>query len=192
MNNPYSAPGANVGVAGAASYQPRFLSAHGRIGRLRYLAYGFGASMLVYLAAIPLMLIAGVVGGASAGSEGSAALGVGMMLVMAVMYVALIAVMIIYTKRRLNDLGKTGWLALLYLVPIVNLFLWIYIQFFPGDKTPNQYGPAPVANSGGVVALAVIMLVVMLLSVVGIIMAVSVPAYQDYLNRAQEMQQIQE
>lgn len=185
MSNPYSAPGADLDVAAAQSYQPKFLTASGRIGRLRYLAYSFGAFMLMYVAMVPLVLLAGGLGALGGGDPSQGAgMGIAMMLLVAVMYVAILAVYFIYAKRRLNDLGKSGWLGALMLLPIVNLFLWIYIQFFPGDKGPNQYGPAPVANSGGVVALAVIMLLLVVLSVVGILAAVAIPAYQDYLQRA--------
>ncbi len=184
MSNPYTAPGANLDVAAAASYQPRFLAAHGRIGRLRYLAYSFGASMLLYLAFVPVAMLGGVMG-AMSGSEPNAGMGVVTILMVAVIYIGLLAVYFIYTKRRLNDLGKSGWLGLLILVPLVNLFMWIYIQFFPGEKGPNQYGPAPVPNSGGVIAVVVFVVVIPLLT----LFAVAIPAYQSYLERAGQMEQ---
>ena len=44
--------------------------------------------------------------------------------------------------RRLHDTGRTGWLALLALIPLVNLVL-IYFFVLEGDAGPNEYGPDP-------------------------------------------------
>lgn len=45
--------------------------------------------------------------------------------------------------RRLHDLGKSGWLLLLTLIPIVGLIL-IYWFILPGQEGANEYGEAPV------------------------------------------------
>ncbi len=47
--------------------------------------------------------------------------------------------------KRLHDLNKTGWLYLLSIVPLVNLFFWIYLLVWKGDEGDNQYGSP---NSG--------------------------------------------
>ena len=44
--------------------------------------------------------------------------------------------------RRLHDTGRTGWLALLALIPLVNLVL-IYFFVLEGDAGPIEYGPDP-------------------------------------------------
>jgi uncharacterized membrane protein YhaH (DUF805 family) len=44
--------------------------------------------------------------------------------------------------RRLHDSGKTGWLLLLALIPIVNLLLLVF-YVLPSDEGSNQYGPQP-------------------------------------------------
>ena len=50
-------------------------------------------------------------------------------------------------KRRLNDLDKSGWWQLLYLVPIVNILFALYLLFWPGTKGSNNYGLQPAKNS---------------------------------------------
>lgn len=48
--------------------------------------------------------------------------------------------------RRLHDTGKTGWLVLLLLIPVVNLFAAVVLFVFTlMDSGPrkNQYGPKP-------------------------------------------------
>jgi len=45
--------------------------------------------------------------------------------------------------RRLHDTGKSGWMILLGLIPIVGLVL-IYFYIIKGDEKENAYGPVPV------------------------------------------------
>lgn len=188
MSDPYAKPEADLaGTNSQATYQPQFLSTQGRIGRLRYLAYSMGASLLLYVVAIPVVLIfaaAGVTASSLTSGEAGVASTIAL-LAIAVLYVAAFAIYFVYTKRRLNDLGQTGWLSLLILVPLINLIMWIYIQFFPGQPHSNQYGAKPVANTTGVIILACVPL---LFAVLGIFAAISIPAYQDYVQRAQQAQ----
>lgn len=44
--------------------------------------------------------------------------------------------------RRLHDIGKSGWLQLLWLICCGGLIL-IYFWVQEGDKGDNEYGPAP-------------------------------------------------
>ena len=46
--------------------------------------------------------------------------------------------------RRARDRNKSGWWALLYIIPYVG-WLWALIElgFFPGTKGPNRFGPDP-------------------------------------------------
>lgn len=44
--------------------------------------------------------------------------------------------------KRLHDLGFTGWLALINLVPVIGgLVMLIWLGFFKGSDEPNAYGP---------------------------------------------------
>ncbi len=47
------------------------------------------------------------------------------------------------TIRRWHDLGQTGWLTLLGLIPVVGLLVVIYLCWKHGTGTPNMYGEAP-------------------------------------------------
>ena len=44
--------------------------------------------------------------------------------------------------RRLHDIGKSGWLQLLALIPCICIIVLIWV-LKPGDAGPNQYGDAP-------------------------------------------------
>jgi uncharacterized membrane protein YhaH (DUF805 family) len=49
--------------------------------------------------------------------------------------------------RRLHDQDKSGWLALLMLVPLANLVIVVFM-FLEGTKGPNRFGPDPKDPAG--------------------------------------------
>ena len=167
--NPYTAPDAalDTGVENEF-YEPSIFSFNGRIGRLRYLAYGLGVNFVLMLVMIPLMGATAFVGGA-AGPESMGALSI---VAMAVFYIVTIVVSVMFAKRRLNDLNRSGWWFLLFIIPIVNLLLAIYLIFFPGTDGSNNFGPPPVANSIGVLILGWMFPALMVL---GIVAAIAIP-----------------
>src|SRR5690606_11263876 len=74
------------------------------------------------------------------------------------------------TVKRLHDVGWSGWLVLLCLVPIANLVVYVVALFVPGTPGRNQYGAPPPANSTAVVVLFwlwVVAMVIYLLLVMG-------------------------
>ena len=167
--NPYTAPDAELGTGVETStYEPSIFSFKGRIGRMRYLAYGMSIMMLAsmaigFLAAI--MLPAAGASGDTGGIIGMAVMGLG--------YFGILVLAVMFGKRRLNDLNRSGWWYLLTFVPVVNLVLAIYMLFFPGTDGPNNFGPAPSPNSVGVVVFGWI---VAILCVGSIVVAIAVPA----------------
>ena len=166
-DNPYSAPGAELGGGQSELYTPSIFSFSGRIGRLRYMAYGMGSYILLMIAMIPLIGASALMGGEPTMS------GIGMA-IMGILYIAIFVLAVMFGKRRLNDLNRSGWWFLLFLVPLVNLLLTIYIMFFPGTDGDNNFGPAPTANSLGVQLLGWMMPA---LFVVGIIAAIAIPQF---------------
>ncbi|HAE99900.1 MAG TPA: DUF805 domain-containing protein [Methylophilaceae bacterium] len=46
--------------------------------------------------------------------------------------------------RRLHDVNKSGWLQLLWLIPILGWIYLIYVCVQPGDAEDNQYGVPPL------------------------------------------------
>ena len=91
--------------AGDAMQPVRLFSAAGRIGRARYIAYGFG----LYL----LSMLAGVVGARLFGEVGA--------VLATVAWVAMAVLGVMLTVQRCHDFNVTGWLALLIVVPLANL-----------------------------------------------------------------------
>lgn len=50
--------------------------------------------------------------------------------------------------RRFHDLGYTGWLVLINVIPLVGwLITLVMLGFMPGDQGANKYGPPPREGS---------------------------------------------
>ncbi|MFP1683897.1 DUF805 domain-containing protein [Alloalcanivorax sp. C16-1] len=178
MTEPYRSPAAPDGDAPTHAATEPF-AFRGRLGRLRYFAY-LGLVMLVlYL----LLTFASVLTAGATRSEPSAVVGVVALLLMAVATFAAC----VYGIRRLNDLNRSGWLILLGFVPLVNLLLALILLFVPGTPGDNRYGPRPPANGTGVI-LGAVAAALVTLAMIGILAAVALPAYQDYVERAEAYQ----
>jgi uncharacterized membrane protein YhaH (DUF805 family) len=169
VSNPYSAPRSEVAdVTGAQEFQPvRMWSAGGRIGRLRYLAYTMGASLAVgFVAGAATALLGPTIGTAIA----------------LIAYVPLLVFGVFIMIQRSHDMDWSGWMILLALIPLVGL-IWI---FKPGTAQGNRFGAPPPPNTLGVKILACLFPVFVVL---GIAAAIAIPAYDDYVQRAQGVQQ---
>jgi uncharacterized membrane protein YhaH (DUF805 family) len=167
--NPYNAPDASLDTGHDEEYyQPTLFSFSGRIGRLRYLAYNAGANLLLLGV---LILMSGGVAGLAAMPEMSSAYG----LFYIASNLALFVIAIIWGKRRLNDLNRTGWWMLLLIVPLVNFIFVIYLIGFGGSEASNNYGSPPVANSLGVKILGSLLIVMFALGIIGILAAIIIP-----------------
>ncbi|WP_342243985.1 DUF805 domain-containing protein [Pseudomonas sp. OTU5201] len=167
--SPYAPPQAQVGEQLPEFGELKVFGTNGRIGRVRYL----GWSMALMLAFLP---IGGVILGSFVLSETLAGL------LTLVASLALVVVSVCIGVQRLHDIGWSGWLWLLNFVPVVGSVFALLMLFVPGTDGPNRYGPPPPPNSRAVKVLAWL---IILVPVIGIVAAISIPAYQDYLMRAQ-------
>ncbi|MCY1396187.1 hypothetical protein D9M71_111480 [compost metagenome] len=167
--SPYATPQSQVGEPLPEYGELNYFTVQGRIGRVRYLGWGMGLMLL----AMPALA---VIGGLATVSSS-----LGVLLVLAGV-VALSVVSIFFGVQRLHDIGWSGWLLLVNLVPVVGSVFALLMLLVPGSAGANRYGPPPPPNSRGVVALAWAFLLV---PIIGIAAAISLPAYQDYVTRAQ-------
>ncbi len=49
--------------------------------------------------------------------------------------------------RRLHDIDKTGWLLLLWMIPIVGWIVLLIWACRPGTAGPNRFGPGPLQTA---------------------------------------------
>ncbi|MBU85221.1 MULTISPECIES: DUF805 domain-containing protein [unclassified Alcanivorax] len=180
MNQPYQAPKADVSMTGVGNYQPKFLSLSGRIGRMRYFAYATGLTLMFYA-------VLGVLAAIMIPAFADSSMGVVIGLLFAVGAIVVLVFSWGYMVRRLNDINASGWLSLLMLVPLVNIVLGLVLLFKKGSEGENNYGAAPVANSGGVIAAFWIFLLLMV-GYVGVVIPMAMTQYEGYLQRSEAMQ----
>src|SRR4029077_2762230 len=165
MQNPYGAPRARVGDA-AEEFQPvKLFAVSGRIGRARYIVYSILVQFALILPAMALMALSPKAG----------------LVVLAIAYIATFVISIMLTIQRSHDFNMTGWFSLLVFVPLANLVFW----FLPGTDGPNRVGAKTQPNSTRVL---VSLWIVPVVFVLGIVAAVALPAYQDYVKRAATVQ----
>ncbi|MBF7728460.1 DUF805 domain-containing protein [Pseudomonas sp. N040] len=172
--SPYNPPQSAVGEPQPEHGELYVFSVRGRIGRLRYLAWSV---TLTLLAAGALLL---------AGFGYTITPGLGVLLIAAVIIAALV-VGVQISVQRLHDIGWSGWLCLLALVPYLGSLFNLVILLIPGSKGPNRFGPPPPENSRAVKILAVLSILVPV--VFGILAALAIPQYQSYMERAQQAEQ---
>ncbi|KAA8712453.1 DUF805 domain-containing protein [Pseudomonas cannabina] len=141
--SPYAPPKAQVGSEEYGHSTLKVFTTHGRIDRLRFLAW----SMVQCVTLIVLLSVALTVMNASLVGGG---------LLIAVLVIAFITIGVMIGVQRLHDLGWSGWLLLLNLVPFVGTLFPFLIMVLPGTQGPNQYGPPPPPNTRGVKFLAVV------------------------------------
>jgi uncharacterized membrane protein YhaH (DUF805 family) len=179
--NPYQTPTEDLLTDEADSVGDiQFFSPASRIGRLRYFAHCALVTLAFYLLlTVLVMIVASSMGG---GSEG---FGMALMVMMGLVYIPFIAMFWIIMIQRLHDLDKSGWMSLLMLVPLVNIVVAIYLMCWSGTTGTNRFGKRPPPNKLWHWLVGMLMP----LAIIGIVAAVALPAYQDYVTRAKQAQQ---
>lgn len=153
-DSPYAPPQAQLGEPLPEFGELKVFTSNGRIGRLRYLAW----QLVLGLSMIPLALLA------VAGATVAPWVGISLLLVIAT---CLIIVSVLIGIQRLHDMGWSGWLILLYLVPLVGGLLPFLLMLVSGSQGANRYGPPPPPNGTAVKVLAALWLIAVPLAIIG-------------------------
>lgn len=186
---------------GEPATEIKFFDVSSRIGRLRYLAYAVGLMLLM----LPLWLV----GGALFAFKLRLLAG----LLLAVAYIFFLVVGVTFMIRRLHDMNFSGWWLLIFPIVILTTVIGIFahgsvvltliniplvlaelalslgILFWPGTSGDNRFGPQPPPNTGWVIAGA--WTYILIIPLMGILAAIAIPAYQDYIARSQMSEGIQ-
>lgn len=152
QQTPYAPPRATIDEYAGQVGELKVNSFKGRIGRMRYLAWSL---VLMFAFAI---IIAALTAVALLSETLSSILVIGASICMVVISVQV-------GVQRLHDMGWTGWLWLLNLVPIVNSVFWIIMLVVPGTAGSNRFGPEPPPNSLMVNLLAGLFLLLLFVGV---------------------------
>ena len=174
--SPYAPPRAAVGDDLPEFATLQVFTIHGRIGRLRYLAWTLALTVAMLVAAG----IISTVGFAVATASPTIAIIIGSLLGFA-LFVALVVVSVQIGVQRLHDLGWSGWLYLLNLVPLVNSVFPLLLLVLPGNTGANQYGAPPPRNSTAVKILASLWLAFIPLMLI-IVVTLGMNGYLDQLE----------
>ncbi len=172
-SNPYQTPESDLSATpGVVEYQDTpWYSPSGRLGRARY----FLASIGYYLIFVLAMALVGVLAGALNLPQQI------MPLFMAPAFLAYFIFSLFLAVKRIHDLDWSAWLLLLFLIPLVNLVMALLLLFKPGSEGVNRFGaPAKPAKN----ALLWVAIGIVLIALAGIVAAVAIPAYQQYITRA--------
>ncbi|MBM7062201.1 DUF805 domain-containing protein [Pseudomonas sp. UL073] len=143
--SPYTPPQAQVGEELPEFGDLNVFSVQGRIGRLRYLAW----TLVVLLASVGLFGLAMI------------GMGIHQMVgwtLISVVGIAIVVVSLMIGVQRLHDIGWSGWLLLLNIIPVVGSVLSLLMLLVPGTTGVNRFGPPPPANSTAVKVLAALWL----------------------------------
>ena len=178
QENPYESPDHTGENTPDERYQPKVFSLNGRIGRLRYFAYSwlYNVLSMVVMGILAAILFPTFTDGDPGDPSGT------MLGVMGLLYLPIFFCFIVAARRRLHDLNSNGWLSLLVLVPLVNFFFAIYLLVWPGTSETNDYGLRPTSNP----VLLILLGLLGPIMVIGILAAVSIPTYQDFLEQSQQ------
>ena len=172
-DSPYAPPQADVAERVPEYAQLKPFGIEGRIGRLRFLAW----SMVLSLVMIAVVGVFALISLALVSTDWTAGLIAGGILAFVLCVVFLIASVLI-SVQRLHDIGWSGWLWLLNLVPFVGSFFPLLLVAVPGNSMANRYGAPPPPNSTAVKVLSSLWLVLIALMIVGA-MAGGISAIQD-------------
>ncbi len=147
-NKAYQSPQADLSLEQASFEQKHSLfNLKGRMGRVRFLNYSFILPILLSLIPLTISMInvLAAINKYGTGDPKILAAGISSATVTAVWSYLILSIVfpLIAGMQRWHDLGKSGWLTLLQLLPLVTVILW----FIPGEKQSNNFGAIPKENT---------------------------------------------
>ncbi|HVZ29108.1 MAG TPA: DUF805 domain-containing protein [Asticcacaulis sp.] len=122
------------------NWQSMLFSANGRIRRSQYWLWAIGASIVIGI----IMQVAMMVLGVQQAMMTTGQIPATFWIVYLVVLIPAFWIGINLQIKRWHDRDKSGWWALICLIPIIG-GLWVLIEcgFLDGTQGPNKFGPSP-------------------------------------------------
>lgn len=108
----------------------------GRMGRKHYFLLAIVQFAIVFSLAFFLLAFVPA-------DDGSGAFMMIIFLLLCILLIASLVVGISFSVRRVHDIGYTGWVLLLLVIPYVDLAVQLVLFLVPGKQEDNEYGPVP-------------------------------------------------
>lgn len=103
------------------------------------------ANYFAWIGIFIVLFIGFAASGATAGLSGSGGATGGVIVLALLCLVAIVCSFIDHTAmtfRRAHDTGKSGWIWVLLLIPLINLLPLYWLLIEDSQQGPNKYGPA--------------------------------------------------
>ncbi|BBF77324.1 DUF805 domain-containing protein [Acinetobacter ursingii] len=88
----------------------------------------------------------------------------------------------IFMIRRLHDCNQSGWLSLLYMVPLINIVFMVYLLCAKGNTRLNDFGPTRYTCKWERFFGWIYIILVPLSLMIGLLSILLIPTYQTYLQ----------
>ena len=138
----FSAPEPDPGLWGyfVRCVTSRYIDGAGRARRKEYWSFALFQFLILFIAITPIIGLA--IAEAETGRD-MESWGVAWICLVGLIYIGLIIPGVTVTIRRFHDVGFSGWLVLLGLIPYIGgLFIFI-IALVPSQQAFNPHGPPP-------------------------------------------------
>jgi len=99
-------------------------SPKGRLNRKAFFWTSVLVSILTSVLSVVLTIISTSIGG----------------IISPILMVISIVISVMLIIKRWHDLDKSGWMTLTMIIPLVNLFIGLYLLFAKGTKGKNRFG----------------------------------------------------
>jgi uncharacterized membrane protein YhaH (DUF805 family) len=120
-------------------YTKNYVNFHGRARRKEYWSF----QLMYFLVILGTAIIAGLMGGFDNNFESDSPSYLVLTLFLVVFILGSILPSLAVTVRRLHDIGMTGWVILVGLIPYIGWFIIMVMSFIPSQSGDNQYGRYP-------------------------------------------------
>lgn len=129
-----------------SNWKTMLFSAQGRIRRRDYWLWAICIGIAFAIIMNILMAVLGV--GKSMAETG--VIPATFWLVYSIMFIPLLWIGLCLQIKRWHDRGKSGWMCLVGLIPIVGP-IWTFVEVgcLDGTQGPNKYGPSPKGIGAG-------------------------------------------